>query len=123
MIIIIKSKPYESEFSMGALIIALSTSEASIPSSVFFVEQGLCCLIRDQNEHNSILMPSISDLILSLIGSVKFYYIPSSNPRVGPFSDPNFEPKLSLVPGVKQTEYSFLAQSICGSDGKNLLIL
>jgi sulfur relay (sulfurtransferase) DsrF/TusC family protein len=49
MLILIKSKPYETENVMGALYIALSVSDSKIPTSVVFLEDGIYSLIKDQN--------------------------------------------------------------------------
>jgi len=121
MLILIKSKPYETENVMGALFIALSSSEAGNPTNVVFVEDGLYCLIKDQNIGALIDIPAMSDILMSLVGAVKFYYIGSE--RI-PFE--NIKEKISGYPvvlGVKKIDYSQLSNLILTETGRDIIIL
>jgi sulfur relay (sulfurtransferase) DsrF/TusC family protein len=115
MLVIIESFPYASENPLGALFLAYSTGEAGELTHVYFVGDGVYCLVANQNENNAMNMPPISDIIMSLIGTVKFHYIPDSD--LNPFIS-----NMQTIKGVKKASYQDLANAI-ENFGKNLIIL
>jgi hypothetical protein len=132
MIIIIQSAPYESENVLGAIFLATAAVDAGNPTHVYFVNNGLYSILANQNDKNQIQMPSISDLILAQIGSIKFYYIPDPlhpimrwMPELIPNSTAqrqrSSESLKIKVAGVKPATYFDLSRDIL-EIGDNLLL-
>lgn len=123
MILIIRSSPYYSENVYGGLFIAFSVGEAQLPSKVVFVDDGLYCLIPDQNAEQSLSMPAISDIIQQLVGTVLFYYYCPEN---SDYPAHSFFRRLldakSLVLGVKALTFLDLFAFLTGVE-QNILIL
>jgi predicted peroxiredoxin len=112
LVIIIKSTPYGSENPLGALFIALSTADAGVPVSVFFADDGLYCLLKDQNAHREVAMPAISDLIMSFVGKAKFYYLLSPSHPFTPSVSELVNQKQFPVNGVKKGSFEQLIDLI-----------
>ena len=123
MLLIIRSSPYLSENVLGGLFIAFSVGEAQLPSKVVFVDDGLYCLIPNQNMEQSLSILAISDIIQQLVGTVLFYYYCPEDSNYSAHS--SFRQLLDakcLVPGVKALTFPDLFAFLTGEE-QNLLLL
>ena len=148
MLIVIKTPPYKNEDPLGFLYIALSAVSSGQETTVVFVEKGLYCLLKHVDEfENDIASPKLekgiekstsiphiyrlNDLIMQLVGEVKFYYIPTENPtfpvilrseaEICEDQKPHLTQK-DLIMGVKKWSFKKLYEKMY-SEGENLLIV